>query len=434
MQKVATNASHYTVEDQQSSRPNLELPCFTKKKKYYKNKLLQLISEDLLDILLKYGVIAGGLAESVIRRRSKEHIAQDIGDIDVFVLGGKEEKVKELITKIIEYLEKEEWTVEKKNSQPVCKKKKYREEAVYQKEQITTYITNDEKQNKLIPISTLQVPSISDVSLNNTYFRLLPLDILVMLGKIIQNMEIQRECDINNNEERYYVVRSKSVVTIVIRGMKPIQIILSGCNTVEQLISSFDIDVIQCAIAKDEGTPNTYTSYATQYAAIAHKSKMIMYILDVSYNPYRLRARLEKQLRKGYKLPSMYSRIKDIPVKWYPVNKVIQDFAIEADEQHPKNERMFYDNAYCYLINEKKQKRPIINGIYVNSLEKLFSFPILCFTRRDYEGEKECEEEGKEHNETIKFLKLEGERVGEIDRKFVSRTIRVYKGKIISSF
>lgn len=118
--------------------------------------------------------------------------------------------------------------------------------------------------------------------------------------------------------ERYYSVLHNSVLTIHIEGLPAIQFVLSRHNNAENEIGSFDLDPIQVAIYQKN---NEHYLLATEWALQSHINKEIRYILNESYNSMHLESRLYKLQWKGFKLPVGYTRLEQLKVRLWDVEK-----------------------------------------------------------------------------------------------------------------
>lgn len=375
---------------------NTTLPCITKSNDRYRTDLLIFVPAYVLDILLKYGVIAGDLAESIITNSSEEDLLRNVDSIDVYILGGDENKVKNLIKELTTHLDTEIWFEETGVIKP-----KYREESIYLSEERIELRYVQQNQYMFVPIATSRIETEKTSKKQINYLRLLPTDLLQELNKYIKCMDENRKTDLITNNNRYYITRDRYIITLVIRGLKPIRIILSSFNTVEQLVSSFNIDVVQCAIYS---TDNKYTSCVTEYARMAHKSLLIRYIKDVPYSVLCLHDMIQNLYNRGYVLPNSYKCTGDLPLRWHGNGNVIGIFRISFNysKKDKRDESWFYDINF---FNMTKEGSPVIANTYFRSVAELLQYTISIFDRN-------------EHN---KYVKLCGPKDSDTDLKFVSR-------------
>ena len=82
------------------------------------------------------------------------------------------------------------------------------------------------------------------------------------------------------------------VVSFVVEGALPIQIIVRPFGCPMDVLESFDLDYVQCGISGG-------TLYQTSRCEIAHTTRKIRYFRD----PYFRGGRLEKAIRKGFSCP-----------------------------------------------------------------------------------------------------------------------------------
>lgn len=101
------------------------------------------------------------------------------------------------------------------------------------------------------------------------------------------------------DRERQYF-RHHSTISIHIAGCLPIQCILKACETAQDIIADFDLDYVQCAVTR--GADGSFLVTQTEWAVQAQQTKTITMIQDFPYMSCRLRARLRKAERKGFKL------------------------------------------------------------------------------------------------------------------------------------
>lgn len=221
------------------------------------------------------------------------------------------------------------------------------------------------------------------------------------------------------NHPGIFFQRQSATLKIYCPSKLPIQLILTD-KDVNQQILGFDCDYVQCAIEKNNlnGSLNVVRS---QMAKMAHKTKVIKYMLDYAYNPMRLCARIRKAYKKGFKLPRDVTTIDQIGVRLYrprhlddkqwqreiyadihlqPINQsnsgLIEycwDYVShEPTSTHKLKQALKSPMTYFSQIANECQSKTTSEPEQVNDLTKALSDPLTYFNRADYDGVKQPHE------------------------------------------
>lgn len=115
--------------------------------------------------------------------------------------------------------------------------------------------------------------------------------------------------DMINRNDKYGIEDSfwityGNMITLHREGKLPIQFIITSHDTVEDLLMSFDFDYVQTAFCF-----SNRELVSSEWAMEAHKTKIISYIRDSSYQMSRLETRCQKAIDKGFRFPSSIRNI-----------------------------------------------------------------------------------------------------------------------------
>jgi hypothetical protein len=177
----------------------------------------------------------------------------------------------------------------------------------------------------------------------------------------------------------------------------PIQLILCPGN-IEDLIYSFDLDYVQCAISFSR-SEKVFKIHRTFFAQQAHESKQIRYILDFKYNPLRLYSRLKKAGFKGFSLPSGIVILEQLGIDFYiPIHVKENGGAFietwkteELDRKIDMNENIDEAIEYYELRNQDSPEFQIVLPHHTKFFKSLDdaanSMPLEPFSRSKYDGD-----------------------------------------------
>jgi len=155
----------------------------------------------------------------------------------------------------------------------------------------------------------------------------------------------------------------------------PIQLI-RGPGNLYNVIDSFDFDYVCCAITLRD---DKFISVCTSYAAEAHKTHTIRYMLDYPYNPLRLFNRLSKAANKGFVLPPIYIKLGDLDISFYKPRRYY-DSRKQKQELEMVIPHAIYDKNFPL---SPSSTFPV--GNFHTSLSDALKETLHVFTRADYE-------------------------------------------------
>jgi hypothetical protein len=148
----------------------------------------------------------------------------------------------------------------------------------------------------------------------------------------------------------------------------PIQFILSS-KSIEDTIMAFDIDAAQCAVRWDSDLER-YITLRTAAACTAHLTRTMRIFRDVVYDVYHFKRRLDKYIRKGFRLPQGVTSISNMQIA----------YAGDESMWRPTSKRPFNDRQFRYPgagevwkdlrieINEDVKYDRLFKSIEVNRL------------------------------------------------------------------
>jgi hypothetical protein len=96
--------------------------------------------------------------------------------------------------------------------------------------------------------------------------------------------------------------------------VRPLQFILVGCDTAQDVVGSFDMDFVQCAV--ENGGESTVV-VESDLSQEARADRTVHYMADAAYNTLRLTARCKKALYRGFAFPQPYTRLEHMGVRFW---------------------------------------------------------------------------------------------------------------------
>ena len=223
-----------------------------------------------------------------------------------------------------------------------------------------------------------------DITLNDMDMFILNTDSLKMqeLAKLVDGKY--------PNKNRYYSRLRNSIFTIHIEDLPAIQFIFSWYSSPEQVIASFDMEPVQCAIYKKE---NEFYFLTTIWALESYQTRKIRYILDESYVFSHLQNRIDKLFWKGFCLPPKYEDITKLPVHIINSTMICEltytRVALDSDKSAKSWED--YKNTTDGIIHKNLEEvfqlvtDPIIRANYLDSNRQVdgnVAFKFYCLEER----------------------------------------------------
>jgi hypothetical protein len=183
--------------------------------------------------------------------------------------------------------------------------------------------------------------------------------------KFVQNRYARRE-------KQPYATIIGEVVTVYVDGGIPLQLILTHYKTVEDLLSNFDFDYVQCAITRvddsEEDRIEEYTLICSKWAKQAHVTHNVAYMFDqdpeIAVNSSIFAKRIAKTINKGYRFPVCKFGEFRIRLDTELLDKDIVQYA----KQHPIEPDTYESNKkeVKYVIGKNETIKAILGALEHN--------------------------------------------------------------------
>jgi hypothetical protein len=209
-------------------------------------------------------------------------------------------------------------------------------------------------------------------------------------------------------ENRRYFAVKKSVRTIHICGYLPIQFILTTGKNALELISSFDLDYVQCGI---QFIGNKIMASYTARAVKSHQDRKIYEIGNEQYQIDRLALRLSKACYKGFTLNNLPQgfKLSTLGLSIYCFKEIRDDAFYPSSPDSSKNR-----NDWTKYFDEQDENKSLtLYGQKVTDQE-LMQYEIFPFDRINYE-----DPDGLIHKLHYMFIPL---KIGKSERIEVKNT------------